>query len=942
MAYTAVKLADVQKAIAAVTAAQKKYTDAQANTKTTQTAVTTAQKALDTARTNLEKLQSAFDDQSYLTKNTGYTNAQKASSTAEKKLNDARTFLDSGQFLEKNTTYQNALKAITTAEKNRDTAQRNLDSATDKNRASLEKALATANKAVDTAYTSADKARSAAEKAAQTSISTAEKSYNTSLTALDNARSAAEKAYQTGTIKPAQTTLDKANATFETAQSKYQGLIDSIQPLLDQKNDAINNVGNYINDIKGSLGDVTKMADVTSVKTLLSQIQTAVGNTKLNELINPVKSMISEIDPLKMANIPQVNLPKANPDYFSNVDQNTGLPMLDQGALDSVLDKYKSNSLTSDQYRDNYDKFGWNVKSDGSSVARGAAIFGLEKTTSPMGSGVTYSGDFNKAAKQAGVDISGLKTNEEKYNAINEATKDFYVVANALDRTGISANQKAPHAAILFKADGSGNLIPVTKQDGSLAANYYDAVGVSHAGWKGQLAELAPVVSIASMAFLPGIGQALSAEIGTGLTALGASEAAAATLAPVLSSAAISGGLAAITGGDVLKSAVSGAVTSGALQNAEGVANATIGESNVAAIAQATGMTRDQVAKIISNGISSGLTASLQGKDALDVMKNNILSNIAGTEAKNYVGQILSSVDGISSEALAKAADAAGSIAKVGTQALASGQDLSTALTNAAPSIAGGLLKGAPVVEKGIYAPVTAALGEDQVGAMTPAGVTGGITSKDLTVPGSEAGTIYPPWAVTDEGLGTSTIEDQAAAGALSSVFGQPTPSATQPGGLSSAYAGADMADIYGIPSGGSLMGGLPSTSTDIRSLPAVTVYGTPEGTADDYSSVVGTGASGFPLTDQTKVQENLTSMGLDPALAKVVAQNVMGKPASALNAWYAVLAEQAKKKYVPMEAPESTVMMTPEQLQARGFPVQPQPAQPQFYCRGGLASIKG
>ena len=271
-------------------------------------------------------------------------------------------------------------------------------------------------------------------------------------------------------------------------RSKYQTVMDSIQPLLDKKNEAINNVGNYINDIRGSLGDVTKMADVNAVKTLLSQIQTAVNGTKLNELINPVKSAISEIDPLKMANIPQVNLPKANPDYFSNIDQATGLPMLDQGALDSVLDKYKSNSLTSDQYRDNYNKFGWNVKSDGSSVARGAAIFGLEKSQSygGMGSpaGITYTGDFNKAAQQAGVDISGLKTNEEKYNAINEATKDFYVVANALDRTGISANEKAPHAAILFRADGSGNLVPVAKPDGQLAATYYDAVGVSHAGWR--------------------------------------------------------------------------------------------------------------------------------------------------------------------------------------------------------------------------------------------------------------------------------------------------------------------------------------------------------------------------------------------------------------------------------------------------------------------------
>ena len=55
MAYTAVKLTDVQKAIAAVTAAQKKYTDAQSSTKTTKTALDNAQKALDIEVNKLQK-----------------------------------------------------------------------------------------------------------------------------------------------------------------------------------------------------------------------------------------------------------------------------------------------------------------------------------------------------------------------------------------------------------------------------------------------------------------------------------------------------------------------------------------------------------------------------------------------------------------------------------------------------------------------------------------------------------------------------------------------------------------------------------------------------------------------------------------------------------------------------------------------------------------------
>lgn len=631
MAYTAVKLTDVQKAIAAVTAAQSKYTTAQNNTKTSQTAVTNAQKTLNDAQAKLDKLQASFDDGSYLSKNTAY---------------------------------QNALKAVKTAE-------------------------AAAEKAYNGMFVDDYKKAKAAEATYGKAVTAVDKAY----AAVETARANAEKAYQNGTIKPAQTAYNTANKTFETAQNKYQGLMDSIQPILDQRNEAINNVGNYINDIKGSLGDVTKFADAKSVQTLLGQIQTAVNNTKLTDLINPVKSMISEIDPLKMANIPKVNLPNANPDYFSNIDPNTGIPMLDQGALDSVLDKYKSNSLTANQYRDNYDKFGWNVKSDGSSVARGAAIFGLEKTNVPMGGGVSYTGDFNKAAQQAGIDISGLKTNEEKYNAINEATKDFYVVANALDRTGASANEKAPHAAILFKADGSGNLVPVTKPDGKLAANYFDAVGVSHAGWRGQLAELAPVIQIASMAFLPGLGQALGSQIAS--TAAGQVIGSAASNA--IANAAIGAGMAAITGGDIGKAALTSGIGSFAAQNATQIANKVVGAENIKAIADAANLTRGQVENIITNGISEALSSGLTDKsNILENVARTVAGSFASEQARNLTTRALLDAD---QDVLSRAADAAANFANLGTQAAIAGKNPLEVMAAAAPSIIAST-SGVPVEER--------------------------------------------------------------------------------------------------------------------------------------------------------------------------------------------------------------------------------------------------
>lgn len=201
-------------------------------------------------------------------------------------------------------------------------------------------------------------------------------------------------------------------------------------------------------------------------------------------------------------------IPSANPNYFPKVNE-SGLPILDKSALDSVLGK--SNKLTANQYRDNYNKFGWNVKSDSSGVLRGAAAFGVNANTSPMGGIINYTGDFNKAAQQLGIDISGLKTPKQKFDAINNAAKDYYIVSNALDRTGTSSNEKAPHATILFKAQGN-DLVPVTDASGNPSVKYYNAVGVTHEGWQGQLAELAPLLAVAGAAYaMPQIMSAISA-----------------------------------------------------------------------------------------------------------------------------------------------------------------------------------------------------------------------------------------------------------------------------------------------------------------------------------------------------------------------------------------------------------------------------------------------
>lgn len=799
------KIANINAAIAAVKKANDVYTTAFGKIKPTETALKDAEKARNDAEKKLQEIYAAYDSGAYLKNNTGYTSALTALTAAEKKLNDLVKYKDSEQYLRDNTTYKNAVTSmqeaekklnefrnykdsgqyvkddagyktaltnVSNAEKARDNAQRAADNANDNNRAALEKTLNAANATLDknyqaldkaretaeraaetklqsldkvfsTAQTTVDKSREAAEKLAQTNIDNADKAKNTSQVALDKARDSADKTYQNNNIKVAQTAYDKSVATYDKTGETLQSLKDSSNDYFNQVQDRNNDVLNYVNEIKDNLGGISKASEVAQTKTLLNSIKTSVDGTKVDSLIKAVNPVVSSIDPSKLSSVPKLNegFKNANVDYFSNVDRETGMPILDQGALDSLFSKYKDNTLDSGQYRDNYDKFGWNVKSDGSSVSRGAAIVGLDMGTIPIGmsggfQGVVKSGtntaatdaDMKKAADQLGIDIKpyyssqvvsgpiGSKTTQNVldkgalYNEINDRLKDFYVVGNALDRTGIGANQAAPHAAVLFKADGSGNLIPVTK-DGKVVASYYNAVGVTHAGWKGQLAELAPLISIASMAFMPGVSSALNQAIGNatigtaaavaptaftvGLpaSAISLGSVIGATGVNALTGAVINGGMAAITGGDVGKAMLSGAAGAAASVSAGDIANKIMGggqtgANNIAAIAKAANLSVPQTEKIIASGFASGLTSLATDPDnALKNMAVSIASNFTSEEAKNIVSGSIDpkSVNGLTTF-VSNAVD-------VGTSALINGQDVGKVLENSAPSLIMGAAK---------------------------------------------------------------------------------------------------------------------------------------------------------------------------------------------------------------------------------------------------------
>lgn len=669
MAYTAVKLDDVKKAIAAVTAAQKKYTDAQASSKGSQAIVTNAQKTLDSANQKLQQLQSDFDNQKYLTTNAGY---------------------------------QNALKAITAAEKARDTAQTKLDAATNANRAALQKAYDKANTAVDTAYTNKDKAQAAAEKAAYAPI-TAQ-----------------------------QAAVNKQQGVFDTAQQKYQTLMDSFQPLIDQRNDAINNVSNYAQTIKDSFGDVNNITDAKTVQTLLKDINAAVGALKLPELQDQFKSQLGDFDPIKAFN---EKLPELQKQFKENVE----LPTLSASQVDAALNRAGTQGvprtgligdgnsiyIPKNQGRgDDLAQFagtidGLNLKSVNANILTGAALYGVYKDLSQKGK-VSYTGDFAKAAKTAGVDITGM-SKEDAYNALNEKGQGYYAITTR-GSLGIdpATGKQADHWSALYKREGD-QLVPATDQNGQKVVQGFNATWHQPFEDFGTFIQGAmPAIMMALPFVLPGIGAAASSALGgaqvasavaptaftVGAPAVTLSTAIGATAVSAVSNAAINAGIASLVGGDPIKAAISGAAgTVISASSSDIVKGLGISDGAIQKIASAANLNPDQVKKIISDGVSTGVSSAVNGDP--DILKNitaSVVGQFAGSQAQNLASDALKNAN---PKALAAAVSAAGNVANVATQTAINGGDINAAIQNAAPSILANASEAANQV--GVKQPTTTA-----------------------------------------------------------------------------------------------------------------------------------------------------------------------------------------------------------------------------------------
>jgi hypothetical protein len=183
-----------------------------------------------------------------------------------------------------------------------------------------------------------------------------------------------------------------------------------------------------------------------------------------------------------------------------------------------------------------------------------------------------------------------------------------------------------------------------------------------------------------SIALVPVTG-GVSLAIGEAI--LGAGAVGAATLGGAIVGSAISAVGAVATDGDVVKSAVTGAITGGAGANATEIGTAIAGGAdNVKEIATALDLTTKQVTTAISNAVTTGVvTAAISDADVTTAITASIASSIVGA----YTTELVTNLPD-----LKDAATLVGNVSSVATKATINGTDVGDALITNVGSIIGG------------------------------------------------------------------------------------------------------------------------------------------------------------------------------------------------------------------------------------------------------------
>jgi len=271
---------------------------------------------------------------------------------------------------------------------------------------------------------------------------------------------------------------------------------------------------------------------------------------------------------------------------------------------------------------------------------------------------------------RTGYELKDARTGEtiQQVKAIDADKGIFNVAVNDPNSSGFFNNY--------VSTDPSGFVNPVVSEEQSQyqskpnsSANFYRNV-------------LQSTIAMATGVGAFGTTAALATSIGN---TLGVTGAGALTVGSAVLGSASSAVLAAVTGGDVVKSAIAGGITAGVGANASDIGTFIAGGAdNVKVIADALDLTTKQVTTAISNAVTSGVvSAAVTGTDVTTAVTSTLASSVVGSYTNNLLANIPDLKD---------SATLISNVAKVATKAAVSGTDVGDALVNSIPSIIGGLV----------------------------------------------------------------------------------------------------------------------------------------------------------------------------------------------------------------------------------------------------------
>lgn len=150
--------------------------------------------------------------------------------------------------------------------------------------------------------------------------------------------------------------------------------------------------------------------------------------------------------------------------------------------------------------------------------------------------------------------------------------------------------------------------------------------------------------------------------------------------------AAYSGVMAGLTGGDIEKSMLAGAVGGAIGATGKEFASALVGGSeNLAEIAKTLKITADEAAYVLSGSFADGINASLRGNDFFTEFKNSLVSKGVGVKVGDVVEDTIKNK--IGDKYMRQIVDASQQVSTVAAKASLEGRDVGAAVENAMPGI---------------------------------------------------------------------------------------------------------------------------------------------------------------------------------------------------------------------------------------------------------------